>query len=627
MNMKASVVMWEESKGFPFQHYTAKEIKPRGWLKRQLQIQAEGLAGNLDKMWPDVRDSKWIGGDKEGWERVPYWLDGFIPLAYLLDDQDMKDRAQRYIDAILAQQKPDGWICPCEEEERVGYDVWAVFLICKVLVVYYECTSDPRIEPAVKGALWNLHQWLYRHTLFNWAAARWYECMISINWLYDRTGEAWLPELAHTLSIHGMNYQTLADNFMYKSFRREWKHTAHVVNLAMALKAYAVSGKFLDIDGGAFAEKYLSVLQKYHGTAYGLFTGDECLAGTAPTQGTELCAIVEAMYSYEVLFETTGDQKWLDRLEKLAFNALPATISEDMWTHQYVQLVNQISCRIQDLGREPSFTTNNHEAHIFGLEPNFGCCTANMGQGFPKFALSTYYHNDRGIYVAAIAPASLHTQVNGVDVQVLCDTAYPFEDTVRYQVRCEMPVEFSLFLRVPETAERAWIEGQEVCPGEFCELRRIWDEQQIVLTLQTRAKLTQRPNGLYVAEKGNLLFSLPISYRVTMHEYEKNGVVRKFPYCDYEFTPTSSWNYGFVSGEFTCEQNPDFGNAFSVTKPPLVLKARMAKVEWEYQADYPDLCQPLPKEGGKIGEAEEIELYPYGCTNLRMTEMPFLNKD
>ena len=49
-------------------------IRPEGWLKRQLQLQADGLAGQLDRIWPDVSDSQWIGGEHEGWERVPYWL-------------------------------------------------------------------------------------------------------------------------------------------------------------------------------------------------------------------------------------------------------------------------------------------------------------------------------------------------------------------------------------------------------------------------------------------------------------------------------------------------------------------------------------------------------------------------
>ena len=84
--------------------YTTNEIKPRGWLKRQLEIQAEGLSGNLDRFWRDIKDSAWIGGSAEGWERVPYWLDGFIPLACLLEDEDMMARAKRYIDSIIANQ-------------------------------------------------------------------------------------------------------------------------------------------------------------------------------------------------------------------------------------------------------------------------------------------------------------------------------------------------------------------------------------------------------------------------------------------------------------------------------------------------------------------------------------------
>lgn len=166
--------------------FTARELKPAGWLKKQLEIQAAGLSGHLDQVWPDIRDSRWIGGDKDGWERVPYWLDGFIPLAWLLEDKDLQVRAKRYIDAILAQQQEDGWICPCSLEERPNYDVWALFLLCKVLVVYEECSQDPRVEEAVYRALRNLHSHIEVHTLFDWAAARWFECLIPIYWLYER---------------------------------------------------------------------------------------------------------------------------------------------------------------------------------------------------------------------------------------------------------------------------------------------------------------------------------------------------------------------------------------------------------------------------------------------------------
>ena len=37
----------------------------------------------------------------------------------------------------------------------------------------------------------------------------------------------------------------------------------------------------------------------YHGQVTGIFTGDEVLAGKNPSQGTELCAVVEYMFSLE----------------------------------------------------------------------------------------------------------------------------------------------------------------------------------------------------------------------------------------------------------------------------------------------------------------------------------------
>lgn len=172
------------------------EIKPEGWLLKQLKIQADGLSGNLDKFWPDIKDSRWIGGTAEGWERVPYWLDGFIPLAWLLDDEDMKGRTKRYIDYIIEHQAPDGWICTTDDAaEQSKYDLWALFLILKVLVVYHDATNDERVEKVVQKALKCLDRHIDVTTLFNWGHTRWFESLISIWWLYERTGEEWLINL------------------------------------------------------------------------------------------------------------------------------------------------------------------------------------------------------------------------------------------------------------------------------------------------------------------------------------------------------------------------------------------------------------------------------------------------
>lgn len=178
--------------------YTSKELRPEGWLLRQLEIQAQGLSGNLHRIWPDIRDSKWIGGDREGWERVPYWLDGFIPLAYLLEDKELIAVAKKYIDAIIASQSEDGWICPCEKEERAKYDTWAIQLICKTLKVYYDCSGDERIPDVIYRVLRNFYDMLSsgETKLFKWSKYRWFETFISLNFLYERYPEEWIKDMA-----------------------------------------------------------------------------------------------------------------------------------------------------------------------------------------------------------------------------------------------------------------------------------------------------------------------------------------------------------------------------------------------------------------------------------------------
>ena len=215
--------------------YTTDEIKPKGWLKRQLEIQAEGLSGNLDKVWRDVRDSSWIGGDAEGWERVPYWLDGFIPLAYLLENEDMIARAKKYIDAIISFQRPDGWICPCENEEREKYDTWAIQLITKVLVVYYECSKDERVPKVLYDTLKNSYDLLSsgKIKLFEWGKFRWFECFVGLNFLYERYKEEWIIELAKMLREQGIDYNTLTDR--WKKPLNVWTFQTHIVNVCMAL--------------------------------------------------------------------------------------------------------------------------------------------------------------------------------------------------------------------------------------------------------------------------------------------------------------------------------------------------------------------------------------------------------
>ena len=124
----------------------------------------------------------------------------------------------------------------------------------------------------------------------------------------------------------------------------------------------------------------------------------DLLAGLSPSQGVELCTVVEAMYSLELAAAITGDAAIADRIERIAYNALPGTFSDDMWAHQYDQQPNQIKC---SLAKGP-WTSNGPEANLFGLDPNFGCCTANFHQGWPKLNDSLWMATKDGGLAALI---------------------------------------------------------------------------------------------------------------------------------------------------------------------------------------------------------------------------------
>jgi hypothetical protein len=602
--------------------FTVNDIKAKGWLEKQLHIQKNSLGGNLHNFWEDIKDSKWIGGDCEGWERVPYWLDGLIPLAYLTENEELKQVAKRYIDAIIERQEEDGWICPCDTSDRHRYDMWALILILKVLVEYERATGDPRIEGVVYRALQNFNRHIDSNSIYNWAASRWYEGLIAIYWLYERRPEQWLYHLVVKLRAQGLDYQQLMAEWPYqdKTERGQWSFMNHVVNYAMAVKGLPLYSRIsqlaMDLQSG---KEMIEKLFQNHGTASGIFTGDECLAGTDPIQGTELCAVVEFMYSLEHMIQLTGETKWADMLEYVTFNALPATFSEDMWTHQYDQMVNQVECSLYDK-EHIHFTTNNEDAHLFGLEPNYGCCTANFGQGWPKFALSTFMATKKGIASVLLVPSEVTTEIKGAKVTITLVTEYPFREHLRYHIRVSKPVTFEFRIRIPEFATGATIQGEPVTAGQFHVIEREFTNEEIIdVILPSNTEFVQRPSGMVVIKKGMLLYSIAVDGKWEM--IPSTEAKKQFPHCDYEIKPTSPWNYAFASKQVHFEYHGIGEYPFGETNPPISGQVEAVRIPWKLEHK---VIASLPESLTPIGEIEKVKIIPFGCSTLRMTEVPML---
>ncbi|MHC4738054.1 MAG: beta-L-arabinofuranosidase domain-containing protein [Planctomycetota bacterium] len=606
------------------------EITAQGWLKHQLQIQADALSGNLDLFWPDIQKSAWFDGDAEGWERAPYWLDGVIPLAYTLDDPNLKEKVTRYINIIVERQHDDGWLGP-KNDNLKEFDLWSHFLAWKMLAQYQKATGNVKVKEAIVKDIRRIDQHIDKAPLKSWAWSRWFEALVAIYQLYEETQEDWFLKVANKLRSQGANWPDFwAKTPITKPTPDgKWNLWGHVVNNAMALKAGPLCWRMTGEDADRMAVyDMMEKLDRYHGMVTGVFSGDECLAGKNPTQGTELCSVVEYMYSLEVLLSLLGDPAFGDRLEKICFNALPATFSPDMWSHQYDQQVNQVECSI----KKRNWTTNGPQSNIYGLEPNYGCCTSNLSQGWPKFAAHLWMRKDDGLAAVAYAPCLVKTQIGAAIVKLRVKTEYPFRDRIDFTVAVDKPSKFSVYLRIPAWSKEAFVvvDGKKAkaSAGTFFRIERKWNKKtKLRLVLPAKPQIVRGYNNAAAILRGPLLFGLKIGEKWTAVNKDKK--YREPPHGDWEVYPTSPWNYALDVSEKTVEKDVVFSHktlgkmVFSPKDAPVVAKVKAVRLpEWKMVKGS---AGPTPKSPVKVeGEFEQVTLIPYGCTNLRIAEFPTL---
>lgn len=634
-------------------------IKPRGWLLDQLQTMRDGSTGRLDDMHPKIRDNNgWLGLEGDGWEETPYWLDGAVPLTYLLDDANMKAKIIRYINWTLNNQRPSGYFGPITKQERekgieitpdncsAGEDWWPKMIMLKVLRQHFEATSDPRVIPFMKKyfayqarALDNcpLGKWT------EWAASRGTDNVMMVQWLYQKTGDKSLLALAEKIDKQSFAWSDWLGN-------RDWVMWAaanqteelwmrrHAVNIGMALKAPAINYQ------RTRDPKYLRAiktgwndLMSLHGLPMGIFSGDEDLHGNAPTQGVELCAIVESMFSLENMISITGDVQYMDALERMAFNALPAQTTDSFNEKQYFQIANQvqISRGVFDFSLPFDRQMNN----VLGLRSGYTCCTSNMHQGWTKFASHLWYEtSDDGVAALAYSPCQLTTEVgvSGTPVVINEVTNYPFEDQIHFEISTKKAVEFPLKLRVPSWCREGVVilNGKILRTargGEVISIRRVWENfDKVTLQLPMEVTTNRWGKNSRSIERGPLVYALKLGERWEKSNDEKQG--------DYfSVFPEGDWNFGLVrdvvdnpAKRVEVRLKPQTGKfKWNLQHAPVELVASARKIPaWKAVdgvAHQPVTDRTGIYRGEVSDDVERITLVPYGFTKVRIVAFPVVN--
>ncbi len=636
----------------PYRELPLGSIKPQGWLREMLIRQKNGATGNLDKLYPLVMNQRngWLGGDGDQWERGPYWIDGLLPLAYILEDKELIDKTKPWIEWAINSQQPDGYFGPSKDypsepgiQRDNSRDWWPKMVMLKILKQHYAATGDKRVISLMTNYFRYQLKELPKNPLDHWtfwARYRGGDNLMIIYWLYHITGDKFLLELGDLVHKQTFNYT----NAFLNTDMLSKKGSIHCVNLAQGMKAPIIyyqhhpDDKYL-----AATKKGFEDLRKYNGMAHGLFGGDEALHGNNPTQGSELCTAVEMMFTLESILEITGNADYADKLEKIAFNALPAQAADDYLTRQYFQQANQVMIT----RHMRNFDINHGGTDVcYGLLSGYPCCTSNMHQGWPKFTQNLWYATaDKGLAALVYSPSEVKGYVgNGTEVFFKEETNYPFEETIKFTIQTGSngkPVSFPFHLRIPQWCRKAvikingdiWKEG--ITP-QVVKISRSWKSGDVVeLELPMHIFRDRWYENSISVERGPLTYALKIGEDIKSVRNEKDPI----HYGDFYFEvyPTTPWNYGLlnipdnkIEEHYTIEKKGlATGYPWDLKNAPVIIKTKAKRIpSWTL---YNEMAGPVPYSiiyGAETAKnEEEIILVPYGCTKLRISQFPVVGRN
>ena len=620
-------------------------IHPGGWLLKSLELQRDGLAGQLGNIsaWLTKKNNAWLNKDGTGdwgWEEMPYWLKGYANMGYLLNDKKMTDEAMIWINGTLNSQRENGDFGPYVIRKTTGKrDLWAQMLMLFVLQSYYEFSHDQRvITHMTKYFRWQMTVPENEFLTDYWENSRGGDNLYSVYWLYNVTRETWLLQLAEKVHRNTANWKL-------KSWLPNW----HNVNIAQCFREPAIyfqqSGDASDLQASYDNQRFIR--EMYGQVPGGMFGGDENSRKgyVDPRQAVETCGMVEQMASDEIMLRITGDQAWADNCEDVAFNTFPAAFMPDYRSLRYLVAPNMVTS-----------DSKNHNPGIDNPGPylmmnpfSSRCCQHNHTSGWVYYAENLWMATpDNGLAAVLYSENEVKAKVaDGSEITIGQQTHYPFEEQIRLTMKMGKPTGFPLYLRIPGWCDKPTlrINGQLVNvaanPGQFIRIQRVWnDGDKITLDLPMEVKVrtwAKNKNSVSV-DYGPLTFSLKIKEKYIRFDtkataqydskWQEHADPTQWP--SFEIQPESAWNYGLNSDltnpskAFTVRRKewPADNFPFTQGSVPIEITTKGKKIPF-WTIDQYGLCAELPQSPVSSAEKEEsITLVPMGAARLRISAFP-----
>lgn len=647
-----------------FSHFQALEpgaVRAEGWIREYTRTIADGwpLLYAKERV-PMVYDQYWVRNGMTP-DYSSYYADAFIRLSHIVPESALAKEMKPWLAKVLASQEADGYLGGVPAKTRWGkgsagdewLEVFAQSVMLQGLIYHYKRTGDQTILDACTRSANRIVRAFHQPTsevnhdvIFSGHGAIVIRPMRD---LYEITGNQAYADLAKDVLTkygHQNQYLRRCDDPNFDSMAN-----AHAVieteNVSFPAEVYEMTGdenlRKASVAAWEMETKYIAV--------DGQPTGNEGLVKPVTRALMEHCAGVDWSFTDHEMLRIIGDVRYADAAERALFNAYPGSKSPDTITYGYMHTVNQLVAAEwaypRDFDRDDWFSRTYYTSAHLPL-----CCGVNSPRAMPYYIDSMALRTgDSGIAIAYYGPARIKTSVPGAgDVELTMDTKYPFEDTVRITVNPEKEASFPIELRIPGwcSSAKVTLNGTPLSiaaePGKFATVSRSWRKGDLlVLDMQVPVKLVDYPEselntpGAAVI-RGPLTFVVPVAEDWQPFEsHWFHGPAHDKKSAAYRILPKkgSIWNYALVVDKahpdksFTLKSFPAHADSVLWKDIPIGLEVKARKVlDWQIEGSKDRPMTPnLPYKPMKLSaKATTITLVPFGCTRLRMSYLPIVEK-
>ncbi|MBL7832630.1 MAG: glycoside hydrolase family 127 protein [Cyclobacteriaceae bacterium] len=533
-----------------YQPVTLAEVKPEGWIKKQIRENLDGFVGRLDTLVPKLTmedkiygenrlsekvKSKDVGalGEAGDWqvqflwwnsETQSNWRDGYIRSAILLQDQEHLAKLKLYVDYILATQDEDGYLGIYDKDLRYKFDnengeLWAKATLLRGLLAWYEYSNDQKVLSAIERAIQNVmdnysagtsHPFYSKQpnvggTSHGLAITDVFEA------LYRITGKPAYRDYCLFL-YQDFSEQELNESAQYKKLVNDTlllsTHGVHVYeHLRSVTAAYYASGNpELKHALDHFLEKIA-----LETTASGAGVGDEWIGGRkadATKRGYEYCSMHELMHSYAELVRKTGDRTFADKAEKIFLNAAQGARHPSESCVAYLKSDNSYYMT-GGLNGDTSDKNQTRYSYSPVHQEAAVCCVPMAGRIAPYYVQYMWMKNDHALVASLLGPSRVETTIGGNKIVVEEQTNYPFENTFRFVVTASAAVQ--LRIRKPEWATSVKVSAEHTVSDGFIVIDKTWSGTETVdVSFDTNVQVRDDINGEKYFTWGALVLSIPI---------------------------------------------------------------------------------------------------------------------